>query len=46
MFTMGMNTMMTSHGLLPRAVQIFAHIMMPMMRFTKEKKNKIKKGEG
>ena len=35
MFTKGMNSRMTSHGLLPRAVQIFAHIITKMTMFTR-----------
>ena len=41
MFAIGTNMRRTSHGLLPRAEQIFAHIMMLTTMFTKGMKNKI-----
>ena len=41
MFKMGMNNMITSHGLLPLAVQIFAHIITNTTRFARGTKNRM-----
>ena len=40
-FAIGTNMRITSHGLFPRAVQIFAHITMAMMKPTSGIKNRI-----